>query len=178
MLGAPVTKPLRFDLQFSLSAASPFSRALTLLRNELKDPAGLTTVPAMSRQLGRVIMTGLLVSQTHNYTEALTRPRAVPGSKPIRNALELIESQPADIESVTDIAAAVGLSVRALDDGFHRPCGTPCRRLGADHGKRRGAQVGFRPLWPLRRRVRAPVRPKALRDATHPALTYPTRIQD
>jgi len=124
-LGAPVTKPLRFDLQFSLSAASPFSRALTLLRNELKDPAGLTTVPAMSRQLGRVIMTGLLVSQTHNYTEALTRPRAVPGSKPIRNALELIESQPADIESVTDIAAAVGLSVRALDDGFHRFVGTP-----------------------------------------------------
>ena len=125
MLGAPVTKALRFDLQFSLSAASPFSRALTLLRNELKDPAGLTTVPAMSRQLGRVIMAGLLVSQTHNYTEALTRPRAVPGSKPIRNALELIESQPADIESVTDIAAAVGLSVRALDDGFHRFVGTP-----------------------------------------------------
>jgi AraC-like DNA-binding protein len=125
MLGAPVTKPLRFDLQFSLSAASPFSRALKLLRNELKDSAGLTAVPAMSRQLGRLIMAGLLVSQTHNYTEALTRPRAVPGSKPIRNALELIESQPADIESVTDIAAAVGLSVRALDDGFHRFVGTP-----------------------------------------------------
>ncbi|MFZ0715935.1 hypothetical protein, partial [Mycobacterium sp.] len=79
MLGAPVTKPLRFDLQFGLSAASPFSRALTLLRNELKDPAGLTAVPAMSRQLGRLIMAGLLVSQTHNYTEELGRPRAVPG---------------------------------------------------------------------------------------------------
>jgi AraC-like DNA-binding protein len=125
MLGAPVTKPLRFDLQFSLSAASPFSRALTLLHNELTDPAGLTAVPAMSRQLGRLIMAGLLVGQTHNYTEALTRPRAVPGSKPIRNALELIESQPADIETVADIAAAVGLSVRALDDGFQRYVGTP-----------------------------------------------------
>jgi AraC-like DNA-binding protein len=125
MLGAPVTKPLRFDLQFSLSAPSPFSRALTLLRNELADPAGLTAVPAMSRQLGRLVMTGLLVSQTHNYTEALTRPPAVPGSKPIRNALELIESQPAEIETAADIAAAVGLSVRALDDGFYRYVGTP-----------------------------------------------------
>jgi AraC-like DNA-binding protein len=125
MLGAPVTKPLRFDQQFSLSGASPFSRALTLLHNELTDPAGLTAVPAMSRQLGRLIMAGLLVSQTHNYTEELTRPRAVPGSKPIRNALELIESQPADIETVADIAAAVGLSVRALDDGFQRYVGTP-----------------------------------------------------
>jgi AraC-like DNA-binding protein len=125
MLGAPVTKPLRFDMEFSLSGASPFSRALTLLRNELTDPAGLTAIPAMSRQLGRLIMAGLLVSQTHNYTKELTRPRAVPGSKPIRNALELIESQPDEIETVADIAAAVGLSVRALDDGFHRYVGTP-----------------------------------------------------
>jgi transcriptional regulator GlxA family with amidase domain len=70
-------------------------------------------------------MAGLLVSQTHNYTEELTRPRAVPGSKPIRNALEFIERQPGDIETVADIAAAVGLSVRALDDGFQRYVGTP-----------------------------------------------------
>jgi AraC-like DNA-binding protein len=125
MLGAPVTKPLSFDLRFSLSGASTFSRALTLLHNELTDPAGLTAVPAMSSQLGRLMMAGLLVSQTHNYTEELTRPRAVPGSKPIRNALEFIESQPAEIDTVADIAAAVGLSVRALDDGFHRYVGTP-----------------------------------------------------
>jgi AraC-like DNA-binding protein len=125
MLGAPVTKPLRFDLQFSPPTASPFSRALTLLHNELNDPSGLTTVPAMSSQLGRLMMAGLLVTQTHNYTEELIRPRAVPGSKPIRNALELIESQPAEIETVADIAASVGLSVRALDDGFHRYVGIP-----------------------------------------------------
>jgi len=125
MLGAPLTKPLRFDLQFSPSRSSPFSRALTLLHSELNDPTGLTTVPAMSSQLGRLMMAGLLVSQTHNYTEALTRPRAVPGSKPIRKALELIESQPTEIETVADIAASVGLSVRALDKGFHRYVGTP-----------------------------------------------------
>jgi AraC-like DNA-binding protein len=125
MLAAPLTKPLRFDLQFSPSRSSPFSRALTLLHSELHDPTGLTTVPAMSSQLGRLMMAGLLVTQTHNYTEELIRPRAVPGSKPIRNALELIESQPAEIETVADIAAAVGLSVRALDDGFHRYVGTP-----------------------------------------------------
>jgi AraC-like DNA-binding protein len=125
MLAAPLTKPLRFDLQFSPSRSSPFSRALTLLHSELNDPTGLTTVPAMSSQLGRLMMAGLLVTQTHNYTEELIRPRAVPGSKPIRNALELIENQPAEIETVADIAAAVGLSVRALDDGFHRYVGTP-----------------------------------------------------
>ncbi|WP_422266747.1 hypothetical protein, partial [Mycobacterium sp.] len=117
MLATPLTKPLRFDLQFSPSRSSPFQRALTLLHSELKDPTGLTTVPAMSSQLGRLMMAGLLVSQTHNYTEELGRPRAVPGSKPIRNALELIESQPTEIDTVADIAASVGLSVRALDNG-------------------------------------------------------------
>jgi AraC-like DNA-binding protein len=125
MLGAPLTKPLRFDLQFSPSRPSPFSRALTLLHSELNDPTGLTTVPVMSSQLGRLVMAGLLVSQTHNYTDELSRPQAVPGSKPIRNALELIESQPTEIETVADIAASVGLSVRALDKGFHRYVGTP-----------------------------------------------------
>ena len=125
MLATPLTKPLRFDLQFRPSRSSPFQRALTLLHSELKDPTGLTTVPAMSSQLGRLMMAGLLVSQTHNYTEELGRPRAVPGSKPIRNALELIESQPTEIDTVADIAASVGLSVRALDNGFHRYVGIP-----------------------------------------------------
>jgi hypothetical protein len=57
---------LRFDLQFSPSRSSPFSRALALLHSELNDPTELTTVPAMSSQLGRLMMAGLLVSQTHN----------------------------------------------------------------------------------------------------------------
>src|SRR6201998_2584830 len=97
MLAAPLTKPLRFDLQFSPSRSSPFSRALALLHSELNDPTGLTTVPAMSSQLGRLMVAGLRVPQTHNSTENLTRPRAVRDSKPIRNALELIENQPAEI---------------------------------------------------------------------------------
>jgi hypothetical protein len=66
MLAAPLTKPLRFDLQFSPPSGSPFSRALTLLHSELNDPAGLTTVAAMSSQLGRLMMAGLLVTQPHN----------------------------------------------------------------------------------------------------------------
>jgi len=36
-----------------------------------------------------------------------------------------LEHSAFSIETVADIAAAVGLSVRALDDGFHRYVGTP-----------------------------------------------------
>jgi AraC-like DNA-binding protein len=125
MLGAPLTRPLRFDARLSLSAASPWSRALSLLHRELTDPDGFAAVPAMSTRLGHLMMAGLLVSQPHNYSEDLTKPKAVLASKPIRKALEFIEDRPAEIETVADIASMVGLSVRALDDGFRRFVGTP-----------------------------------------------------
>jgi AraC-like DNA-binding protein len=124
MLGATVTKPLRFDAQFSASTATPFTRALSLLHKELTQPNGFAAVPAMSARLGHLVIAGLLVSQPHNYTEELAKPKTVRASKPIRNALEFIESRPAEIETVADIAATVGLSVRALDDGFRRYVGT------------------------------------------------------
>ena len=53
MLGAPLTRPLRFDARLSLSATSPWSRALSLLHRELTDPDGLAAVPAMSTRLGQ-----------------------------------------------------------------------------------------------------------------------------
>jgi AraC-like DNA-binding protein len=125
MLGAPLTRPLKFDSQLSLSAASPWSRTLSLLHSELSDPDGLAAVPAMSTRLGHLMMAGLLVSQPHNHSEDLAKPKAVLASKPIRKALEFIEDRPAEIETVADIASMVGLSVRALDDGFRRFVGTP-----------------------------------------------------
>src|ERR1700736_1709697 len=125
MLGAPLTRPLRFDSQLSLSAASPWSRALSLLHSELTDPDGLAAVPAIATRLGDLMMAGLLRSQPHNNSEDLTKPKAVLASRPIRKALEFIEDRPAEIETVADIASRVGLSVRALDDGFRRFVGTP-----------------------------------------------------
>jgi AraC-like DNA-binding protein len=125
MLGAPLARPLQFDSQLCLSVPSPFSRTLSLLHSELTDPDGLAAVPAMSTRLGHLMMAGLLVSQRHNYSEDLTKPKAVLASKPIRKALEFIEDRPTEIETVADIASMVGLSVRALDDGFRRFVGTP-----------------------------------------------------
>jgi AraC-like DNA-binding protein len=125
MLGAPLTRPLQFDSQLSLSAPTPWSRTLSFLHSELTDPEGLAAIPTMSTRLGHLMMAGLLVSQPHNYSEELAKPTAVLASKPIRKALEFIEDRPAEIETVADIASTVGLSVRALDDGFRRFVGTP-----------------------------------------------------
>jgi AraC-like DNA-binding protein len=125
MMGVSLRKPLRFDMQFSWPEMTPFSRALSLLRYELTSPDGIAAVPEMSARLGHLVIAGLLISLPHNYTEELTKPKTVPVSRPIRNALEFIESRSAEIGTVADIAASVGLSVRALDDGFRRYVGMP-----------------------------------------------------
>jgi AraC-like DNA-binding protein len=125
MLGHPVRTPLRFDLQLTHVEDAPFARALGLLRGELDAAGGLMALPEMSARLGRLLMAGLLMSQPSNYSEELTRPRGILGPRAIKHAVELIEDRPAEIDTVADIAKAVGLSVRALDDGFRRYVGTP-----------------------------------------------------
>jgi AraC-like DNA-binding protein len=86
------------------------------LRNASKRSALLDAGSAADR--------GLLI-KPNNYIDELTRPSALPGSRAIRRALEFIESRPGEIETVANIANEVGLSVRGLDDGFHRYVGTP-----------------------------------------------------
>jgi AraC-like DNA-binding protein len=126
MIGEPASKPVQFDFELALTAPpSPFQRALALLENEIAGSAGLVAVPAMSTLLARLVIAGLLLSQPNNYTDELTRPSALPGSRAIRRALEFIEGRPSEIYTVADIANEVGLSVRALDDGFQRYVGTP-----------------------------------------------------
>jgi hypothetical protein len=126
MIGEPASKPVQFDFELALTAPpSPFQRALALLENEIAGSAGLVAVPAMSTLLARLVIAGLLLSQPNNYTDELTRPSALPGSPAIRRALEFIEGRPSEIDTVADIANEVGLSVRALDDGFQRYVGTP-----------------------------------------------------
>ncbi|MHB8689990.1 MAG: AraC family transcriptional regulator [Solirubrobacteraceae bacterium] len=125
MLGHGISAPVRFDLQLTHVDDAPFARALRLLRSELDTPGGLTAFPEMSVRLGRLTMAGLLISHASNYSEELTRRREIVGPRAIREAIALIEDRPAQIETVADIASAVGLSVRALDDGFRRHVGTP-----------------------------------------------------
>jgi AraC-like DNA-binding protein len=125
MLDRPVTTAphFEFDLDLMRPDGSAFQRAVALLTGELVDPAGMATIPAMSARLGRLVMTGLLVSQPHNYSQLLNGGTVTPGPRAIRTALAVIEERPAAIETVADIARASALSVRALDEGFRRHVG-------------------------------------------------------
>jgi len=125
MLGRTVVRPLVFDPVISHDAGDALGRSLALLSSEMREPQGLATIPAMAQRLGRLVIAGLLSSCRHNYSVELER--SVGGYEPrsIRNAIAAIEERPAQIATVSDIAQAAGLSVRALDAGFRRHVGVP-----------------------------------------------------
>jgi AraC-like DNA-binding protein len=124
ILGRAVLSPVQFDLQLSKDDAAPFQRALDIAHDELARPRGLTTVPIMSARLARLVIAGLLIGQQSNYSGQLVAPSGVEGPRAIRTAVGLIEERPMEIVTASDIAQAVGLSVRALDDGFRRHIGS------------------------------------------------------
>jgi AraC-like DNA-binding protein len=124
LLGHSASSPVDFDLQLPDVAGTAFHRALQLVQDELRSPMGLATVPTMAAGLGRLVIAGLLMSHRSNYSDELSRPAGVEGPRAIRSAVALIDRRPAEVETVADIAKAVGLSVRALDEGFRRHVGT------------------------------------------------------
>jgi AraC-like DNA-binding protein len=128
MLGRTVVRPLSFEPTVEHNSGDPLGRSLRLLSSEVRDPEGLATVPAMAPRLVRLVIAGVLTSCRHNYSAELTRPASALGPKPIRDAINAIDAHPELITTVADIAAAVGLSVRALDAGFRRHVGIPPMR--------------------------------------------------
>ncbi|SDH47026.1 AraC family transcriptional regulator [Pseudonocardia oroxyli] len=127
LLGRTPATPLRFNIRLDLDEphAGAFLRTLQLLRSESSRPDGMMADPLMAGSLAGLTMTALLRGQPHNYSVELSDPgrRTAPAS--IGNALDLIEAKAAEIASVTDLAAAAGVSVRALEEGFRRHVGTP-----------------------------------------------------
>jgi AraC-like DNA-binding protein len=122
LTGRTPTEPIRF--QFALDSANRQSaslmRALRMLRAETSEPGGLSADPVAATALTDLVVTSLLVCQPNNYSELLheaARPTP-PGT--IRNAQDLIESDPMAVGTVGELAAHVHVSVRSLEEGFQR----------------------------------------------------------
>ena len=93
MLGRPVLAPVRFQLEMDLTAPALASlfRAVNLLIQDLEEPGGLGTRGDGAGPWAEFIITGLLLAQPHNYSEAValadatrTLPARVYASRPHR----------------------------------------------------------------------------------------------
>ncbi|MFD1663517.1 AraC family transcriptional regulator [Streptomyces caeni] len=131
LLARPIRRPITFHLgmDLTLPASRSWLRIVDLLRKEA-DNGVMPSQPLMVAQLEGLLMTQLLLAQSSNYSPALLgeQPRVAPLA--VRRAMELIEAHAAEPLTVEDIATAVGVGVRALQEGFQRHLGTtPLRYL-------------------------------------------------
>lgn len=131
MLGRALDRPLHFDFEIdNATSGAALRRSLDMFISELSEPDGPLATPATAEQLGRLVMAGLLVSYRHNYSDELAAPAGTRSPRAIREAVLAIENDPTRFNRVVQIAAASGLSVRALDEGFRRHLGvSPMRYL-------------------------------------------------
>lgn len=97
----------------------------------LQSPSSLVSNPLMAAQFSEVVMTGLLLAADHQFRDELdawTRP--VPPIA-VRRAQAIIEGRAHEALTVSAIAAEVGCSVRALQNGYRTHLNmTPQEHLG------------------------------------------------
>jgi len=121
-LGRKLAEPLRFDLE--AAADSDFGRGwLQLLAHICHLSATAPAVLAcedVRRQYSRTMIEMLVHTAPHNYSAALEETIAHPIPWHVRRARDYVHNHIADIDSVADIAASIGITTRTLQSGFRK----------------------------------------------------------
>jgi AraC-like DNA-binding protein len=125
LLGHEITAPLRFQMSLDLQspALQTWVDSVGLLRAELERSTKAETEPLLSARIEDLVMTGLLVGQPHNYSEMLRLATQPCRPRTVKLAIQLMEQQPDQPWSLSELARAAGVSARTLQDAFHRYVG-------------------------------------------------------
>jgi transcriptional regulator GlxA family with amidase domain len=95
-----------------------------LLQLDRSAPHGLDS-PLVAESLEQTIMTTLLLTQAHNYSERLAAVLHAAPSRRIQAAVDLIHAEKSPVMlDVTAIARHIEVSVRALQLAFQKELGT------------------------------------------------------
>lgn len=125
-LGRRLDRPLEFDLE--IPSESEFGRAWwQLARHICEISATAPTVLAceeVRNQYSRTMIELLLHAAPHNFSEALNRSESQTLSpRYVRRAQDYIDDHLPEIRSVAEVAAAIGVSPRTLQNGFRQALG-------------------------------------------------------
>ncbi|MEU7893397.1 AraC family transcriptional regulator [Nonomuraea sp. NPDC049152] len=132
MLGEPLDRPLIFDLGVDLAAgwARAWRSMVDLIVREAEHDDGLAVQPLAVAHLENALVTSLLTMQPSNYLERLSVPRPPALPKVVRRAMEFIEEHAHLPLTTDDVARAVAVSGRSLQEGFRAYLGlTPMAHL-------------------------------------------------
>ncbi|SCF07245.1 transcriptional regulator, AraC family [Micromonospora coriariae] len=153
LLGRPVDGPVRLDIGMSMTtaAARAWARGVDFLADELSQPmdTSLLDHPQVAARFEQGLIGKLLLAHRHTYSDQLAEPagHTAPG-RLVRRARALIADHHDEALTVGDVAEALRVSVRTLQDCFRRELRTTptaylrACRLDAVHRALRAAGPG------------------------------------
>ncbi|MFG3441304.1 AraC family transcriptional regulator [Nonomuraea sp. NPDC047897] len=132
LLGEPLDRPVVFHLGMDLTTgwARAWRGMADLIVREAEYDDGLAAQPLAVAHLENGLLTSLLTMQPSNYWERLAAPRPPALPKVVRRALEFMEQHAHLPITTEDVARAVAVSGRSLQEGFRAHVGrTPMAQL-------------------------------------------------
>lgn len=126
MLGREPARPLELsgELDLTTPGAQTMMQALRTIDEASGQDHGMLAHPLSAHRLEQLLIQSLLFAQPHNYSTDLAIPAPTAGTRPVARAVELLRSDPAHPWTATELAVAVSLSVRSLQEGFRRALDT------------------------------------------------------
>ncbi len=126
LLGHPLPVPLSFRLGFEVASGSgkAFAEDLALVARRLvNDPAAYES-PYATSSTEQNLMTRLLLTATHNYSDQLhgEPPKSISG-RLVTAVVEIVRAHPEWNHTSRSLARAQGVSVRTLERAFRRDMG-------------------------------------------------------
>lgn len=134
MLDRPVSTPIEFAPHVNLTTelGRTWITMLHLIDHQSRGPHGFLQHPLAATNLETMLIDSLLVGQAHNYSQALNQPHPATPPNAIRQAIELIRTQPERAWTTATLAHEVSVSPRSLQEGFQRCAGMPPMRYLRD----------------------------------------------
>ncbi|WP_055714637.1 AraC family transcriptional regulator [Streptomyces torulosus] len=153
LLGHPPEEPVRFEPGASTTTpqARAWRRGLDFFAEELAGAgeSSLLDHPAVAQRFEEALVGQLLITHRHNYSDELAATAGRrPPSRLVRRACALIRDHHDEPLTVGDVAEALGVGVRTLQECFRRELGsTPTAylracRLDVVHDALRAAESG------------------------------------
>jgi AraC-like DNA-binding protein len=121
LLGHSLRKPLTFAEKMDIRgpAGQAIVQTLRLIDNEAQRDQGLLHHRLCARNLGQILIDGLILGQPHNYSEELATEQSSPARRATKQAIGLLQGRPEYPWSSSELAAQVSVSPRTLQSGFH-----------------------------------------------------------
>jgi AraC-like DNA-binding protein len=132
LLGEPPAAPPDFapDLDLTAGYGQSLARYALMAAVDLDHDDSILLNPVTMRMFEQMIMTGLLLSHPHTYSEALRRHARPPAPRDIRRAIDYLEAHLDAPVTLADLVAASGVAGRTLLQHFRDTKGvSPIRYL-------------------------------------------------